>query len=143
MANKNIAGVANTLPGPAGTNGELTAGAITAATVSYVINAVNVDNLMIQALFGGAATGATKVEISLNYRAEADGTVITAGSWTDITANGVAKVPFCTKYGTDPAGTAPTIVYVIQMVPGLSVKFTYTHSSGTGTIDVWYSSRGI
>lgn len=141
--NKNIAGVVNFLPGPAGTNGELTAGAIAAATVSYVIPIVNVDNLIIQATFGGTATGATKVELSLNYRAEQDGTVIVAGNWTDITANAVAKVPFVTKYGTDPAGTAPNIVYVIQQCPGAAIKFTYTHASGTGTIDAWYAAKGI
>jgi len=119
------------------------------AAISYVIPVGEEDDIAIQLDWVGNTTGATKVEFSLSHRVNNDGTVRTmtpATSWTDITANAVAKVPFCTKQGTDPAGaTGGPVLFVIQRCPVGVLRVTYTPSAGGGTRTMTgiYSAKGV
>jgi hypothetical protein len=113
-----------------------------AATVSRVFNVSLGSNFSVQVDWTGAATGAFTLLMCNDYREDETGAVTQAGSWTDITTNAVAKYPFCTKYGTDPAGaTGGPVVIAVQQVPMAFLKLTYTRSAGTGVAQGYYENK--
>ncbi len=146
MANRNVT---------IGAGGELEnkgsgrfANAVTGAvTIEWILPVALLDNVDIEVATTGTLTGAFTIEISSSYRfsqgVSSAPTVIQAGNWTDVTANAVAKVPFCTKYGTDPAGATSSLRFCLQFLGSLFVKVKYTATSGTGTITGYWNGKGF
>lgn len=117
-----------------------------AATQTWITAVHQMDNIDIEVTTTGTATAAITIEISSSYR-QTQGvtsapTVIAAGTWTDITLNALTKVPFVTRYGTDPAGAAAFSRFVIERCPSQFIRVKSVLASGAGTITIYMNAKG-
>jgi hypothetical protein len=146
MANRNVGiGAGGELASK--TSGRFANAVSGAATVEWILPVALLDNIDIELASTGTLTGAFTIEISSSYRfsqgVNTAVTVVQAGAWTDITANGITKLPFCSKYGTDPAAGTSALRFILQWIPSLFVKVKYTATSGAGTITGYWNGKGF
>lgn len=92
--------------------------------VSYQINATTAD-----------AVGTFKVQGSDDYRAEEPmNAVLSSGSWADIPLGGDAL---------SLASANDTLIISMNQLPFQAVRIVYTRSSGTGSCDIWISTKQL
>lgn len=93
----------------------------------------NISNISFTTKTGGTLTGTFTVEASPDLRArQASGDTANA-EWTDITATMTGV--------TNPAGATTEAVATRTGVPYALVRLIYTHTSGAGAVDVWFSGQ--
>lgn len=86
------------------------------------------DNIGIQFIWTGTPTGTFSVLVSADYNA---GTGV--GTFSPLTLSSVPT----------PAGSGGNGVLLISSLPFCYFKVKYTYTSGTGTLNVWVSGKGI
>lgn len=105
------------------------------------------DNIDIEIVTTGTLTGAFTLEMSSSRRisqgVNSAPTIIQAGTWTDITANALAKLPMVTRYGTDPAAGVSTNRFVVQWCPSQFLRIKWDQSSGAGLITIYVNGKGF
>lgn len=111
----------------------ITAASMTSTVTSSVAEVKLQDDIGIQLKWTGTPTGTFKFQISMDYKADAEGNVVNAGNWVT-----VPVLPIITAAG------APDDAYVDLMqlsTPYLRVQ--YVPTAGTGTLDVYVNGKGI
>lgn len=95
------------------------------------------DNFGIQLNFTGTPTGTFAVQCSGDYLPGTGGTVIRTGNWVTL--------PVKSSTGTSPtaAGNADVHFININNSPAPFLRVVYTATSGTGTLDIWVSAKGL
>lgn len=82
---------------------------------------------------GGTLTGTFTVEASNDPRARQTSGDTANAEWTDITSTMTGIV-------NPAAGVSESIAYRTS-VPFAFVRLVYTHTSGTGAVDVWFAGQ--
>lgn len=86
----------------------------------------------IQASWTGTPTGSFAVEGSLDYVPSGNGSSGNAGTWTDLQA-GISG----------PAGSTGSILVDLQRTAVAYIRLSYTNASGSGTLTVIKSAKGV
>jgi hypothetical protein len=119
----------------------IVAGAMVADIARFAIDVREMEYIAFQFTWTGAAVGTLKIEGCNDYLPSAfqEGDTSKAlrnGTWTDATAY------FDTI--TQPSNNART--ELIQSKVPYAFKYiavSYSHSSSTGSLDVWYNAKGV
>ncbi len=85
----------------------------------------------IQAVFTGTPNGTFKLQVSTTHKQDAQGNIITEGTWTDYTGSSQAIV------------AAGDFAWNLSTTPYPFVRLVYTRSSGTGTLNVTINGKGV
>ena len=119
----------------------IVAAAMVGDIARYAIDIRELEYIAFSFTWTGAAVGTLKIEVSNDYLPQADfqsdtTKALRLGHWSDATAY------FDTL--TQPSNNAGTIISQTK-VP-LAFKYiavSYTHSSSSGSLDVFYNAKGV
>jgi hypothetical protein len=98
-----------------------------------------IDNIGYEVLWsaGTSPVGTITIQVSNDHDETDNGVVLTVGNWQDV---GVV----------DSAGVAPTIsgasgdhFISLNQLPWKWVRLVYNRTSGTATLDVWITGKGV
>lgn len=90
------------------------------------------DNAYFQAIWSGTPTGTFNIQISNDHQQDDAGNVQLAGTWETITLN----TPITA------AGSANSAGIVVNGIAAPWIRLNYTASSGTGTLNAYFSAKG-
>lgn len=91
------------------------------------------DNVGIQLIWTGTPTGTFDVQVSINHAQDFQGNITTAGTFTSLT---LSPVPAA-------AGSAGSYYVDLNQLSAPYYRIVYTPSSGTGTLDIYVSGKGV
>lgn len=91
------------------------------------------DNVGFQMNWTGDAVGPFSVEVSLDHKEDLNGNVQVEGHWVAIT---LSPVPAA-------AGTDDQAYVDITQLSAPWVRLVFTNTSGTGTLDVFATAKGV
>jgi hypothetical protein len=112
----------------------LSAQSMAASFTSPVTSIINQDNLAIQLNFTGAPVGSFVVEVSSDYsndQASNGSPVINAGNWIALTLDGSPSA----------AGSADQIFIDLNQIPAPFIRVRYVRTSGTGSCDMFITTK--
>ena len=108
----------------------IVAGDMSADIISAITDTIKMDNICYQAVWSGAAlVGKFQVEVTDD---DVHNLNVTP-TWTALTLDSSATVPANSGDG----------IFNINQNPGRYIRFHYVHTSGTGTLDVKLSAKGL
>jgi hypothetical protein len=111
------------------TDGDMSLASLTSSVFETKLQ----DNIGIQVNFTGTPTGAFAVQVSLDYEVATGGRVLNPGTW-----NSLPLSPAVTASGS--AGSA----YIgINQLAAPYVRVVYTRTSGSGTLQIYGTGKGV
>ena len=91
------------------------------------------DNVGIQLNWTGTPTGAFTFQVSMDYFQDYNGNITNAGNWITLTLN-----PAITASGS------ANIAYVdFNQLSAPYIRFVYTPSAGSGTLNAFVTAKGV
>lgn len=109
-------------------------GASLAATYTSPIQVLHMqDNLGIQLNWTGTPTGTFAFQVSADYAQTQEGTVQNPGHWVTLTVTPTISA----------AGSADQAYVDLNQLSSQWVRIVYTRTSGSGTLDVWTTAKGV
>lgn len=113
----------------------LTSQSMAASFTSPVTVVANLDNCSYQINFTTAnAVGSFAIQASNDYKSVQPGTAVqNAGNWVTLDIGGTPVA----------AGSSDTIVVDLNQLPFNAIRFVYTRTSGTGTLDAFISMKQL
>lgn len=103
-----------------------------ASVTSAATNIKNLDDCAYQVNFTGTPTGAFTVEVSLDYAQDFMGNITNAGTWNTMVITGTFA----------PAGSAGSFYIPLPVTNAAPyVRLVYTRTSGTGTLNAFFSGK--
>ena|SRR5271165_5817897 len=111
---------------------------IVAQSMASTINSValsmqNQDNAYFSLIWTGTPTGTFNVQISNDHQQDGNGNVQVAGTWATVTLN----TPITATGSANNAGI------IVNGIAAPWIRINYTASSGSGTLDAYFSAKGI
>jgi hypothetical protein len=91
------------------------------------------DNMGVQLHWTGAPVGVFGVQVSMDYREDAEGNVQNAGHWVSLPLS-----PSITA-----SGSADDAYIDLTQLSAVYLRVTYTRTSGTGTVDAFVNAKGV
>lgn len=106
-----------------------------ASTVtSPATNLKNLDDCAYQVNFTGTPTGAFTVEVSLDYAQDFMGNITNAGTWNTLPITGTFA----------PSGSGGSYYIPLNTLTAAPyVRLVYTASSGTGTLNAFFTGKMV
>lgn len=109
----------------------VTDGDMVADVTSSTVNIANLDNIGIQLIWTGTATGTFEVDVSSD--GGWNGTV-----WTGTTFTALSLSPTPTA-----AGASSNYYIDLNQVSAPALRVKYVHTGSTGTLQVWVSGKSV
>lgn len=105
-------------------------GSMATDLVSAITDATNQDNVGIQVKWTSAnAVGTISVQASINWNPDLE-----TGDWIDLSFG--SPLP-------QPSSNNGEYLINLNQLPYPYYRVKYTRDSGTGTLDIWYCSKGL
>lgn len=103
------------------------------SVTSTPTNVQYLDNVTYFATWTGTPTGTFNVQASLDYQPGSGGTVLNAGTWSNLSLSASVAA----------AGAADTALFDLNELPFPWIRLVYTAVSGSGTLDLWVSGKAV
>ena len=111
----------------------LTNGSMAGNLTTAVTNIAFQDNIGIQLNFTGTPTGSFAVQVSADYKQDANGNVTNVGNWVTLVLPTAAAA----------AGAANTIYIDLNQLSAPWIRVVYTASSGAGTLNTFVTAKQV
>ncbi len=105
-----------------------------ADVTSPVTNIKDQDNVGFQVIWTGVPVGTFAVEVSNSHAQDSQGVVSNAGTWSALTFD----PPLAAA-----TGAAGDFFIDVNQAGAAWIRFKYTATSGTGTLNVWLSGKQV
>lgn len=111
----------------------VSAASMASSVTSKAIKVLTQDNIQFQLVWTGSPTGNFVFQSSLTFDQDGNGNILNVGNWDNIPVD-----PAITA-----AGAGDTATVDITETGASFIRVFYIRSSGTGTLDVFVSGKGI
>lgn len=91
------------------------------------------DNAYFQLVWTGTPTGTFNIQISNDHMQDDRGNVQNAGNWETVTLNTAITA----------SGSGDTAGIVVNGIAAPWIRLNYTASSGAGTLNAYFSAKGV
>lgn len=108
-----------------------------ASITSETLHTQFFDNIGLQLDWSGSPVGTIEVQVSLNHTTNPDGTPKAPGTWVTLPSSA-----FVGTYPV-PGTTASPAFLEIPLSASAYIRVVYTRSSGTGTLTVLATGKGV
>ena len=108
-------------------------GNLSATLTSPVTNIKYLDNVLIELICTGSPNGTFFVEFSADYNQDLNQNALNSGTWVPL------------DFGTNPPTitTATDIMLDLNQMPAPFVRVRWVPVSGSGTVNMWISAKGL
>lgn len=112
------------------------------AITSAITNSQFLDSVCYQLSWTGSPTGTFSVQVSLDHAQSDTGTVLNAGTWTDVTLSYLSGGTIVTAT-TIPTSVGSPVFIDLALLTSPWVRVKYTASSGSGTLVAYVSAKAL
>lgn len=91
------------------------------------------DNIAIQLIWTGSPVGAFSIQVSVDYKEDAEKNIIVAGTWSTLTLSNAITA----------SGSGDNAYIDLNQLSAPYYRIVYTRTSGTGTLNAYVSSKGV
>lgn len=91
------------------------------------------ENAYFQLIWTGTPTGTFNVQISNDHMQDDNGNIQNAGTWETVTLNTAITA----------AGSGDSAGIIANGIPAPWIRVNYTRGSGTGTLNGYFSAKGV
>ncbi len=110
----------------------ITAGDMSTATITSVVTNIKYsDNVGIELDWTGTSpVGVAAIQTSISYQQDAEGNVVTTGTWNTITSAPVT-------------GNSGSLLFDLNQIAPMWIRVVYTKTSGVGTLNGYICAKAV